>query len=56
MNDKRPFNPLYDEPIKKDWVVSKFPIKGGTVIRAAMQEDLFFKAVQWSQIEGKIKS
>lgn len=45
-----------DGPSKREWVVQKFPIKGGSVIRSAMQIDLFYKSVQWSKIEGKIKS
>lgn len=56
MDGKRDFDPLHDEHPKREWVVHKFPIKGGTVIRAAMQADMFFKAVQWSTVEGKVKS
>lgn len=56
MDDKRPFDPLRDERPKKEWVVYKFPIKGGGLIRAAIQIDLFYKAVTWSTVEGKIIS
>lgn len=56
MDEKRPFDPLYDEPPKREWVVSKFPIKGGGAIRAALQVDLFSRPVTWSKIEGRIKS
>lgn len=56
LDEKRPFDPLHDEPVKQEWVVHKFPIKGGTVIRAAMLTELFFKPVTWSTVEGKIMS
>lgn len=56
MNAKRPFDLLYGEPPKRSWVVHKFPIKGGTVIRAAMQIEIFFRPVTWSTVEGTIKS
>lgn len=56
MNAKNTFDPCYDGPARREWVVHKFPIKGGNVLRAAMLTELFFKPVTWSQIEGKIKS
>jgi len=56
MDDRKPFEPPGREPSKKQWVVSKFPIKGGTVIRAASQIDQFYHKVTWSKIEGTIKS
>lgn len=56
MDDKHDFDPRYDGPARREWVVHKFPIKGGTVLRAAILTELYFKPVTWSQIEGKIKS
>lgn len=49
-------SPGYDGTVKKEWLVQKFPIKGGSVIRSAMQIDLFYKAVTWATVEGKVKS
>jgi hypothetical protein len=55
LDGKRAMHLLRGEPAKKEWVVYKFPIKGGSVIRAAIQSDIFCKPVTWSIIEEKVK-
>lgn len=49
-------NRVLGVPPRKQWVVQKFPVKGGTVIRSAMQIDLFFRPVTWATVEGKVES
>jgi len=54
MHDRYPDSNSYDGPAKKEWVVQKFPIKGGSVIRSAMQVQLFYQPVTWAIVEGKV--
>lgn len=56
MDDQYENDNLYNGPPKKEWLVQKFPIKGGSVIRSAMQAELFFKVVTWATVEGTVKS
>ena len=42
------------EPGKKEWVIQKFPIKGGGVLRSAMQSQMFYSEIKWIQVEGKV--
>ena len=42
------------EPDKKEWVIQKFPIKGGGVLRSAMQSQMFYSEIKWIQVEGKV--
>ena len=56
LDDKFFRNFRYAEPPKREWVVAKFPIKGGTVIRSAMQTDCFSRPVTWSTVEGVTKA
>lgn len=39
-------------PRKREWVVQRFPIKGGNVLRSAMHIECFYKTPDWVQIEG----
>jgi hypothetical protein len=47
---------LGDGPPKRKWVVQKLPIKGGTVLRAAVLQNNHWRTPDWVQVEGDIES
>ena len=47
-------NSRYDGPPKKEWVVQRFPIKGGGLIRSAMVVEQFYRPITWATVEGHV--
>jgi len=56
VHDRYSFAPAAQEPIKKEWVVQKLPIKGGTVLRSAMLIEMYVHKIEWVQTEGTVIS
>lgn len=56
LNDQDNLDLPQEEPAKKKWVIQKLPIKGGNVLRSAMQTDLRNKQLPWVQDDGESTS